>query len=209
MILDNFIVFEGIDGAGTTTQLQLLAAQCTPDIVTTTCEPTDGAIGRFIRSALAGSLQFDERTMAYLFAADRAEHVYGRGGILAQCAHGKLVVCDRYLFSSLAYQSLTGDPALPALLNDPFPLPALLFYFKIDVASALERVARRGGPKERYDSSAAQTAVAAAYERVIAEYTGTEKGRGMRVVTIDARERAEKIAQIIWNEVQNLPILKK
>ena len=107
MILKNFVVFEGLDGTGTTSQLRLLqeafAALGRQDAVQFTCEPTDGAIGKLIREALSGALEFDAQTIAYLFGADRCEHIYGKEGIVAQLHAGKAVFSDRYLFSSLAY----------------------------------------------------------------------------------------------------------
>lgn len=112
MILKNFVVFEGLDGTGTTSQIRLLqeafASRGRQDAVLFTCEPTDGSIGKLIREALSGTVDFDAQTIAYLFGADRCEHIHGKEGILAQLRAGKAVFSDRYLFSSLAYQGLAA-----------------------------------------------------------------------------------------------------
>ena len=144
MILQNFIVFEGIDGAGTSTQIAVLKNRPDADRFFFTTEPTDGPTGKFLRSMLKGDLGLDPRTAAYLFAADRAEHLWGKsalnGSVVKKCSEGKIVVSDRYLFSSLAYQSVTCGDQLPRMLNEPFPLPQLLFFFEIDIARVIKDV---------------------------------------------------------------------
>ena len=82
-IIKNFIVFEGIDGAGTTTQTKLLGNALKNSI--TTCEPTDAEIGRFIRLILKKEIAIDKESLAYLFVADRAEHLFGKNGIVEKC----------------------------------------------------------------------------------------------------------------------------
>lgn len=208
MILKNFAAFEGIDGSGTSTQLKLLAERLTPEQIFPTAEPTTGETGKFIRRILKGEFLVDDRTMTYLFAADRCEHVFGKNGIVEKAASGKLVVSDRYLFSSLAYQSVFCREELPALLNSPFPLPELLFYFKIDAQTALSRVAERGGQMEIYEKLDTQQKIIAQYERIFSEYESREKGKGMRIITVDAAASVPKIQEFIWNYVRMLPILK-
>ena len=85
-ILKNFAVFEGIDGSGTTTQLEILEKyfrenpNCLPPFYKTN-EPTDGSIGKLIRLSLRKEVLLCPGTIAFLFAADRNEHIYGPGGI--------------------------------------------------------------------------------------------------------------------------------
>ena len=204
MILKNFIVFEGIDGSGTTTQIKKLAERFPKGKVFATAEPTSGKTGAFLRRMLKGDFQLDARTAAYLFAADRCEHVYGDAGIEKAVHSGKLAVSDRYLFSSLAYQSVFCGAELPSLLNSPFPLPEFLFYFQIDAEIALSRVASRGGHIEIYEKRDLQKKIAARFDEVIAEYE--RRKDGMRIITVDAANTPENIADFIWNAVKNLPI---
>lgn len=101
----SFIVVEGIDGAGTTTLSRALA-KALPH-ASWTCEPSQGTLGRFLRQALSeaqpGGIQEDAETLALLFAADRREHL--RLEIEPALAQGQDIVCDRYLYSSIGYQS--------------------------------------------------------------------------------------------------------
>ena len=100
MILKNFIVFEGIDGAGTSTQIKRLV-DSNAEKFFATAEPTTGETGKFLRRMLGGEFHVDEKTNAYLFAADRCEHIYGADGVIEKINSGKTVVSDRYFFSSM------------------------------------------------------------------------------------------------------------
>lgn len=170
-----FIVFEGIDGCGKTTQCKLLADALEREGIACeqTREPSEHSIvGPLIRSMLQEKNRQPNRqkspqknqaenkaehqaedpekicmrsaALAYLFAADRYEHVYSDGGIVCHLAGGRSLLCDRYFYSSLAYQ---GTPRLQRLvmeLNAHFPAPDLIFYFDIDETEALRRIGSRG-----------------------------------------------------------------
>ena len=198
MILKDFVVFEGIDGAGTSTQIKLLAARDEARFVTT-AEPTGGETGRFLRRMLAGDFSVDEKTNAFLFAADRCEHIYGKGGVIEQINSGKIVLSDRYFFSSLAYQSVSCGKEIPELVNSGFPLPEILFYFVINPEISLGRVNARGEKKEIYETIEKQKKIAAQYEAVISEYESTAKGKGMKIVRIDATKSIEEISEEIFS----------
>lgn len=196
MILDNFIVFEGIDGSGTSTQLKLLK-QNHPDFEIT-AEPTSTTeTGRFLRRMLSGEFHVDEKTNAYLFAADRCQHLYGDGGIIELTKKGKVVVSDRYFFSSMAYQAAQCGEELPALLNSPFPLPQILFYFVINPEISLERVNARNEKKEIYEKIDLQKKIADMYEKVISSYEKASSENHMKVVRIDATKSIEEIEKLI------------
>ncbi len=201
MVLKNFIVFEGIDGSGTSTQIKLLAERLAEGGAAVTAEPTSGPTGLFLRRMLAGEFSVDARTAAYLFAADRCEHVYGKGGILEAAACGT-VISDRYLFSSLAYQSVSCGDGLPEMLNSGFPLPSLLFYLAVAPEVSMARVCGRGNAREIYENTDFQRKTAALYEKVISGYEGTEKGKGMNVVRIDAGASIGSIAETVWSKVR-------
>ena len=201
MILKNFIVFEGIDGAGTSTQIKKLVERDAERFVAT-AEPTSGETGRFLRRMLAGDFSVDEKTNAYLFAADRCEHIFGKGGVRELCEAGKIVVSDRYFFSSMAYQSVSCGEELPKLLNSPFPLPEYLFYFVINPEVSLDRVTSRGEKKEIYETIEKQKKIAAQYEKVISEYEKTAVDSGMKIVRIDAEKNIEEISAEIWNKLK-------
>ena len=202
MILKNFIVFEGIDGAGTSTQIKKLIDRNTSRFVAT-AEPTSLETGKFLRRMLAGEFPVDEKTNAYLFAADRCEHIFGKGGVKELCDSGKIVVSDRYFFSSMAYQSVSCGEELPRLLNSQFPLPEYLFYFVINPEISLGRVTARGEKKEIYETIEKQKKIAAQYEKVISEYEKSAAESGMKIIRIDAEKDIGTISEEIWENLKN------
>lgn len=204
MILKNFIVFEGIDGAGTTTQIKKLTEYFNQEKIYATAEPTSTETGLFLRKILKGDIKLNEKTIAHLFAADRAEHLYGKNGIIEQINNGKIAVSDRYFFSSLAYQTVSCGEELPYLLNSNFPLPELLFYFKINPEVSLKRVLNRSANTEIYEKLDYQKQTALLYDKVINDFSTTEKGKGMKVITINAEDTIENIFQIILENVKKI-----
>lgn len=206
MILKNFVVFEGIDGAGTSTQIKRLVergcAAAGEGAFVATAEPTGLETGKFLRRMLGGDFTVDEKTNAYLFAADRCEHIFGKGGVQELCQAGKIVVSDRYFFSSMAYQSVSCGEELPKLLNEPFPLPEYLFYFVINPEVSLGRVTSRGEKKEIYETIEKQKKIAAQYEKVISEYEKNAGVTGMKIIRIDAEKDIESISEEIWKSLK-------
>ena len=206
MILKNFVVFEGIDGAGTSTQIKRLVergcAEAGEGAFVATAEPTGLETGKFLRRMLGGDFTVDEKTNAYLFAADRCEHIFGKGGVQELCQAGKIVVSDRYFFSSMAYQSVSCGEELPKLLNEPFPLPEYLFYFVINPEVSLGRVTSRGEKKEIYETIEKQKKIAAQYEKVISEYEKNAGENGMKIIRIDAEKDIENISEEIWKSLK-------
>ena len=197
MVLKNFIVFEGIDGAGTSTQIKKIV-ESNPEKYIATAEPTGLPTGKFLRRMLGGEFQVDEKTNAYLFAADRCEHIFGKGGVKELCESGKIVVSDRYFFSSLAYQSVSCGLELPMLLNSQFPLPEYLFFFEINPEISLGRVNARNEHKEIYENIEAQKKIAALYEKVISMYeSDPAKREEMKIIRIDATKSIEEISNLI------------
>lgn len=193
--LKNLIVFEGIDGSGTTTQLKLLEKRLMLAGLgfVTTAEPTSRPEGQLVRSILRGELDADPGTVAYLFAADRHQHLHGVEGILSLVEAGNWVFCDRYVLSSLAYQGITCGEELPRLLNAPFPRPGLTLYFKVDPERSMGRVLTRSS-LEIYEKLHMQKQFSAAYERLIEE----KKGEGWNIALVDAdREVCEVQRQVL------------
>jgi dTMP kinase len=188
--LKNFIVFEGIDGSGTTTQLARLAETLTRRGVAfeTTAEPTLRPEGQLIRRILKGELDADPGTVAYLFATDRHQHLHDKAGMLSALEKGSVVFCDRYVLSSLAYQGITCGEELPRLLNSPFPRPGLTIYFRIDPKKSMERVLRREN-LEIYEKLHMQQLVSAAYDRIVDE----KRAEGWNIAVVDAGSTIEEV----------------
>jgi dTMP kinase len=196
--LQRFIVFEGGDGAGTTTQLRLLDAALARAEVPhwTTSEPTDQPEGLLIRRILSGELARDPGTLARLYAADRNEHLFGSQGILEHLGKGEVVVCDRYIFSSLAYQGVTCGPELPALLNAAFPLPELLVFFDLPPLASMGRLESRE-LLEIFEELPFQEKVRAAYSEALERYSSSD----MRIATVDASRSVEEVSAAILDAV--------
>ncbi|MFP3089256.1 dTMP kinase [Treponema sp. TIM-1] len=217
-ILRNFVVFEGGDGSGTSTQIELLRNRLnpeqTPEIhrggktepglrLFATFEPTDSPIGRILRQALRGTLPLKPETVARLFAADRNEHLFGPEGIREHCLAGDLVVSDRYVPSSLVYQGIDCGEALPALLNRDFPLPELLIFFDLDPNIALERLEGRSG-RDVYERLDVQLLVRERYRALLPAYAAGE----VRLEHLDASRPAEEVAEEVWRILRQMPIFE-
>ncbi len=203
MILKNFVVFEGIDGSGTSTQISILKKRSDSQRFFFTSEPTDSETGLFLRKMLKGDVKLDAKTTAFLFAADRNEHLYGSSGtncgVVRQTQANKIVISDRYLFSSLAYQSVTCGEELPRRLNESFPLPEILFFFEIDPCESLKRVDSRG-EREIYEEVTFLKETEERYKKVVAEYEAMNTG--MKIIRIDASRSIEEVSKIIARELK-------
>ena len=195
-ILRNFIVFEGLDGSGTTTQTSLLRERLENGgrPCHATFEPTRAPIGTMIRSILGGGTAVTPYTMALLFAADRQEHLYAENGLAALAASGITVISDRYLFSSLAYQSGECGFSSVLSLNANFPLPEILFYLDLDPEICMERIAGRGR-QEIYENLAKQKEVYGFYRQALEHFSDT----AMRIVRLDGNLPIRELAENIWN----------
>ena len=195
------MVFEGLDGAGTTTQLGMLRdalrRRGTPCFAT--CEPTDGPIGRLIRAVLRGEVEVAGCTLALLFAADRSEHLNRPDGVLAALSAGGYVASDRYLFSSLVYQSTNCPADFVAAINARFPLPRCLVFVDTPAEECQRRVAARGG-RELFDRLPLQRRLHERYLEVIARYAEL----GVEVVTVDGTGSREVVFDRVWSRLEKL-----
>jgi dTMP kinase len=200
-----FIALEGIDGSGTTTHAGLLAAALQERglRVELTCEPSRGPVGLLLRQLLSSA---DDRppmgwtAMALLFAADRAHHVQSM--ILPALEDGCWVVSDRYVLSSLVYQSstATGDEAaLPWIvaLNSRVPRPDLTLVLDLPPDVAEERRRSRDAAPELFDDSETQRRLARAYARA------ERLAPGDRLIHIDAHDEVERVAERILGAVRD------
>jgi dTMP kinase len=197
-----FIVLEGIDGSGTTTQLERAVAFITSlgHRAIATREPSTGPVGLLLREALLGrhhmpgGAKVDGRTMALLFAADRVDHLQRE--VEPQLAGGTSVVSDRYLLSSLAYQAEEADRAWVAGLARGVPSPDLTLLLDLPVAVAARRREAAGRPIERYDADSYLAKVAANY-RELARIDAS-------VVTLDAAQSKEAVTAAMCRAIAGL-----
>ncbi|HXJ22243.1 MAG TPA: dTMP kinase [Polyangia bacterium] len=197
-----FIVLEGIDGSGTTTQLDRLTRHLTDRgrRAHATREPSQGPIGRLLREILlgghrlAGGAGVDGLAMALLFAADRRDHLSRE--IEPALAAGADVVSDRYLLSSLAYQAQEADRAWVGTLARDLRVPDLTLLLDVPVAVAAARRRAAGRPEERYDADEMQARIAARYRELAATTPNT--------VLIDAAGTIDEVTAAIVGHVSPL-----
>ena len=197
-----FIVFEGIDGSGKTTQAEALKAYFIRqgESAILSPEPSDGLIGKFIRQSLQQAIipiedqKRREEQMAYLFAADRHYHLYNDlDGVLKLIEKDHChVITPRYYFSSLAYNCHTPEEyTFVSRLNQAFPNPDLVIYLDLPVDIALARISDRQ-QKECYEKADKLTEVSQNYQRIFQDYSG-------RLLAINGQQSPEKIQTEIIN----------
>ena len=199
-IQKNFWVLEGLDGAGTTTQLKNLEKALTNKGIKVhcTCEPTIYETGKFLRQVLSGSIQVPQSTVAYLFASDRDNHLNNPDyGILQHISNGELVISDRYFFSSLAYQSIGFDYCRVEELNNQFPYPEYVIYIDTPVEACISRIDARGETKEIYEKLEYQKKVHENYEKVFSNLPS-----GCKLLRIDGSGTREEIFNAIWQQLE-------
>ena len=152
-----FIVFEGLDGSGKTTQMGMLLEylESKGEACYSTREPTDTPFGTLLRSCMKGAIDTNEYTIAALFAADRIDHVLDSvNGIKRKLEEGVNVFCDRYYFSSYAYNGEFVPFDWVVELNRPareMMRPDLTVFIDLSSEESMKRVARRN-EAERYET---------------------------------------------------------
>ncbi len=213
MIEGHFIVIEGIDGSGTSTQTAMLGKwfRCRGLPCLVTHEPTDGPIGSIIRQILthrlvvcgmAGPRAPGWATMTLLFAADRLDHL--EASIVPNLLDGVNVVSDRYDLSSIAYQSASGEDADPSkvewvqTVNNRARRPDLTIVLDVDPAVATKRRNERASLKELYEDNVFQRALASGYKRA-EEFIPDDK-----VVHIDGNPDVESVHAAVVQAVKRL-----
>lgn len=196
--MSKFIVLEGIDGSGTTTQAELLHNYLTSHQkkAVISPEPTTDKIGRLLRDFLSSKDLFDspakfDQQMAYLFAADRYYHLYNNvNGVYKLIAEQIYVISTRYYFSSLAYNAKNATEFdFVWNLNKYFPPPDLLIYIDIPVELSLKRICDRPN-LEVYETESKLKQVKNNFEHIFNNYQ-------QPILKIDGTQSKENIHQQI------------
>ena len=200
-----FFALEGIDGSGKSTQLPLLARRLEalgrPCVQTR--EPTGGPMGALLRQVLTGQVTCDSRVVAHLFVADRLDHLLRKGGgLLALVEGGTDVLCDRYYFSSYAYQSV--DLPLEWVIGANRPCADLLrpdatLFLDVDPELALERIVRGRNHTELFETRERLTRTREQYFRAFE----AEKDRE-RILILPGDLPPEELSRAIWDRVAPL-----
>lgn len=147
--MNKFIVFEGVDGCGKSTQINLLREHFPSAIYTKEPgSPLDDVCVSIRNILLNSGMPIDPVAEALLYAADRAQHI----STLKAMAENKDVICDRYVYSSLAYHPATNpnlithvDVEMINFITMKKAIPTHLIYLRLDIDECLKRMEERGG----------------------------------------------------------------
>lgn len=197
-----FIVFEGIDGSGKTTQINLLKQKIenTGTKCLETSEPSDGPVGVMIRQCLTGRMKMDEAALAALFAADRLDHINNSvNGLKSKIAEGISVISDRFVLSNYAYQSVKAPLEWVMELNrislDTLR-PDCHIYIDVDPEITLDRMQNGRFQTELFENKKRLTEVRNRYLELIEKLKETEN-----IIVIDGNNSIEDISAEIWDKV--------
>ncbi len=197
-----FIVFEGIDGSGKTTQINMLADRLRRDgrRIYTTAEPTNSVTGGLLRDALGGISNRTACEMAALFVIDRIFHnVNTSHGIIKMLNDGYDVICDRYYYSSLAYQGSETDFEWVKNMNIGCPeilTPDVCIFLDASPAECLRRIGKDRAVKEIYEQEERLTTFRNRYFEVFRMLADTDN-----IVIVDTERSAEDTAESVYRAV--------
>jgi len=189
-----FIVFEGLDGAGKSTQAGLLADSLRKagKEVFLTQEPGGSAPGELVRRRLTGEWGCHPDCLQLLFAADRACHLNDE--ILPRLKKGVCVVGDRYFLSSVAYGAVDAPAEWLARINERFLAPDLTIYLDVPPEVCTERIARNGRSIELFEKVEILQIVRQNYQKAMEMFGGE-----MKIVSLDANRKKEEVSRDIAN----------
>ncbi|PTH25406.1 dTMP kinase [Staphylococcus auricularis] len=195
-----FITFEGPEGSGKTTVMKRVAEQLsdTYDVVLTR-EPGGVPTGEKIREILLEGDAIDERTEALLFAASRREHLVGR--VLPALEKGQVVLCDRYIDSSLAYQGYArgiGMKEVEAInafaINDVYP--DLTVYLDVSVEVGQARIQQNQRSQNRLDRETRQF-----HEKVVEGYQQIIQRDSARFAVVDVDQEIDTVVATTYDAI--------
>lgn len=202
---NKFIVFEGIDGSGKSTQVKLLSKKLQQEgyKVYSTFEPTDNKIGKLIREIFTGQIEADHRTIAALFAADRLDHLLNKqNGILKKLEEGYTVICDRYYFSSYAYHGTHMDIDWVIKSNElsaQLLKADLTIFINIEPEISMQRVLQNREQIELYETLENLSKVRDKYFEAFEKLKSVEE-----IFITEGDKNADFIAETIWNKVKEI-----
>lgn len=201
-----FISFEGIDGAGTTTQTKILKEKLEGKNfkVHLTGEPSGGLIGSLIRNILkkriigrgcsGEEIPFNHTALALLFAADRIDHYFSE--IAPLLNEGLIVISDRYVLSSIAYQSLNNSVLWVKEINRYAPSPDLTIFIDVPVKISMMRLQRSRVMREIFENEEQQRKILELYKD---SFDFLEK---QKLFIVDGDREKEVVADEIFDIVR-------
>jgi dTMP kinase len=199
-----YIVLEGIDGSGKTTQAKRLQLKLISEghHVYLTTEPTDGPVGKLIRKILSGELEIDKRIMSMLFVPDTLDHFIKDNGILSMLNEDTTVIADRSYFSTLAYQSvyLPLDWLIQAhSISMNLRKPDLVIFLDADPKICFQRLIDRGTSLQIHEKLNFLEGVRERYYEVFARTWG-----GIPIKAVSGVDPKEQVFDEIWKLVSKV-----
>ena len=197
-----FIVFEGIDGAGKTTQVEKLKAalEARGEKVFVTAEPTSLPSGKELRRVLSGEIKKSDCEIAAMFTLDRIAHNIDKdNGIEKLLDDGYYILCDRYYYSTLAYQGATVDYAWVRALNIDCPeirRPDLCLFLDLTPEVSMARISIGRESTEIFENVETLTKVRNSFMRVIDDLSADES-----IKVIDASADIEAVSASVLKAV--------
>lgn len=187
-------MIEGLDGAGTTTQVRRLVEHLNSrgQRAHATREPSDGPVGKLIREMLTGGhaitgQAISQSTFGLLFAADRLDHLQRE--VEPKLLAGTWVVSDRWYHSSLAYQGTGADRDWITMLNARARRPDITVFLRVRPEVAAERRMAAGRTQELFEDLEMQREVDAGYRATIDELSA----QGEKIITIDGEQSEDDV----------------
>ena len=161
-----FIVFEGLDGSGQSTQIKLLENYLKNKNykVHITAEPTNNIIGGLIRGLLTHQWSLNNTGKQLLYCADRAHHLESE--VIPALEKGNIVISSRYFYSTIAYGSLNNDIKWLETINEKFPQPDIAFYIKVNPKECIKRITGSRFRKEFFEKEKILSKVNDAYVKI-------------------------------------------
>lgn len=192
-----FIAFEGLDGSGSSTQVDLLAKKLNEIgyYAFGTKEPTNNLVGGLIRGALTHDWKASPECLQLLFAADRAHHLQRE--IIPNLEKGNIIITDRYLFSTIAYGSIDMPRAWLLKLNERFILPDITFYIRVTPRECLRRIGKSRHQFELFEELEK-------LKRVRSMYLTMSRRKNLNIVPVNGSETIEQIAEEVLLITQKL-----
>lgn len=199
-----FIVFEGIDGSGKTTQSNMIYNKLLNEgkKVFKTFEPTNRPIGKLLRTYLSGEIKADSKTLAGLFASDRLDHFLNDDdGIVKLYNEGYIIICDRNYFSSLAYQDDNDEDFVLNLNSKVREIlkPDCHIFIDLKPCDALKRIKKSRENIDIFENEKELNRIYNNYKKYFKRLENEEK-----IVLIDGDKSLEEIHKDVINCLDNI-----
>lgn len=199
-----FVDIEGLDGSGSRTQVRLVARALAREKIRvyTTKEPTRGPIGKLVRQALKGQFNsLPPASVQLLFAADRGRHL--KKEIIPRLKKEKMIITDRYAWSSVAFGAVNLDREWLLGLNRDFILPDLTVFLEVSPHVCLKRLAKKKSSLELFKKRADLEQVWDTYHSLVSKYWWTH------MAVVDGEQEEERVTEDILAHIKKNPKFRR